>query len=159
MYGAWLLGDWDVIEGAFFDCWTQDLVIKPFEIPDHWLRFISGDWGFAAPFSFGWWAVASDDTETPDGLIPRGAMVRYREWYGVKIDAQGVKSPNVGVRMNAEDAGAELLRKSGDEELSIGVLDPAMFATQSGPSIGERLMNGARDSKAKKFFDLPTGRQ
>lgn len=133
---AWLLGDWDVIEGAFFDCWSQDMVIRPFTVPEHWLRFVSGDWGFAAPFSFGWWAVASEDHETPEGIIPRGAMVRYREWYGAR-------SANVGIRMNAEDAGAELWRKSGDEELSVGVLDPAMFATQSGPSIAERLMLGS----------------
>jgi len=31
---AWLLGDWDVIEGAFFDVWSQNMVIRPVALPD-----------------------------------------------------------------------------------------------------------------------------
>lgn len=136
---AWLYGDWDVVEGAFFDNWEHDKhVIRPFSIPDHWLKFISGDWGYAAPFSFGWWAVASDDTETPSGIIPRGAMVRYREWYGAV-------SPNVGVRMPAEEVGRVLLERTGSEKLGIGVIDPAMFSSDGGPSIAERLALGSNN--------------
>ena len=30
---AWLEGDWDAIEGAFFDCWSQAIVIPPFAVP------------------------------------------------------------------------------------------------------------------------------
>lgn len=131
---AWLLGDWDAIEGAFFDKWSDRMVIEPIAIPDHWLRFISGDWGYAAPFSFGWWAVASEDTESSTGIVPRGALIRYREWYGAQ-------SPNVGIRMDADIVGPRLLEMSGDEKLSPGVIDPATFATQSGPSIAERLMS------------------
>ena len=52
---AWLEGDWDAIEGAFFDCWSPAKhVIRPFEIPADWLRFRSMDWGSASPFSIGW---------------------------------------------------------------------------------------------------------
>lgn len=77
---AWLEGDWSVIEGAFFDCWsTEKHVIEPFEIPEWWMRFASFDEGFAAPFSVGWWAVASEDHAIIDRIIPKGAMVRYRE--------------------------------------------------------------------------------
>jgi hypothetical protein len=55
-------GDWDVVEGAFFDCWSNEShVIPPFAIPRHWLRFRSMDWGSASPFSIGWWAVVQDD--------------------------------------------------------------------------------------------------
>ncbi|MDC9826564.1 terminase family protein, partial [Devosia sp. ZB163] len=47
-------GDWDVVDGAFFDCWSERLhVIEPFAIPDDWAKFRSGDWGSARPFSFG----------------------------------------------------------------------------------------------------------
>lgn len=141
---AWLLGDWDVIEGAFFDSWSQDMVLRPFTIPEHWLKFISGDWGYAAPFSFGWWAVASEDHHTSEGIIPKGAMVRYREWYGAK-------SANVGIRRDAEDVGAEILRKT-TEKVSIGVLDPSMFSTDSGPSLAERLMLGATGKKKSLTF-------
>lgn len=149
---AWLMGDWDVIEGAFFDCWSDKMVIEPFTIPEQWTKFISGDWGYAAPFSFGWWAVATDDHETESGVIPRGAMVRYREWYGVKVDNNGRKSPNIGVRMDAEEVAPILVKKSGDEELSIGVIDPATFATQSGPSIAESIMKASRTKKGQLVF-------
>ena len=53
-------GDWNAIEGAYFDEWSQDHVIDPFVIPSHWLKFLSGDWGSARPFSFGWWGEEYD---------------------------------------------------------------------------------------------------
>ncbi len=89
-------GDWDVVEGAFFDCWdSKRHVVRPFEIPEDWVRFRSGDWGSAKPFSFGWWAVISDKFRHPDsGLwLPRGCLVRYREWYGMQPG-----KPNVGLK-------------------------------------------------------------
>ena len=91
---AWLEGDWTVIEGAYFDCWRYDLhVVEPFEVPAHWARFRSMDWGSAKPFSVGWWAIVGDDhclsTQGASRIIPRGALVRYREWYGAA-------GPNVG---------------------------------------------------------------
>src|SRR6516225_4864275 len=75
-------GDWNVVEGAFFECWSNFRhVLRPFTIPPRWMRFRSMDWGSASPFSVGWWAVASEDliTETIDGnpaVMPRGALVR-----------------------------------------------------------------------------------
>jgi hypothetical protein len=51
---AWLKGDWSAVEGSFFDEWSDLHIIKPFEMPEHWTRLISGDWGSARPFSFGW---------------------------------------------------------------------------------------------------------
>lgn len=37
-------GDWDVIEGAFFDCWDRARhVVTPFAVPASWMRFRSGD--------------------------------------------------------------------------------------------------------------------
>ena len=63
---AWLDGDWSAIEGAFFTEWDEAKhVVTPFDIPDTWLRFRSGDWGSYSPFSFGWWAVATDDFALP----------------------------------------------------------------------------------------------
>jgi hypothetical protein len=45
---AYRWGDWDVIEGAFFDCWSHERhVIPPFTVPRDWLRYRSGDWGSA----------------------------------------------------------------------------------------------------------------
>lgn len=142
---AWLEGDWNVIEGAFFpEFSTEKHVIAPFAIPDHWLRFRSMDWGSASPFSVGWWAVVSDDTRLSAGgmgdihlgqSLPRGALVRYREWYGA--DAQGK-----GLKLKAEDIAEGIkLKELNDPKDSItyGVLDPAAFSSDGGPSIAERM--------------------
>lgn len=126
---AWLEGDWSVIDGAFFDKWSNERnVIKPFSIPGDWLRFRSMDWGFAAPFSVGWWAVCPDRY---DG-IPRGAIVRYREWYGAT-------APNVGLRLTAEEVADGIAAREAGEDIKYGVLDPAAFAQDGGPSIAERM--------------------
>jgi hypothetical protein len=42
---AWLEGDWNAIDGAFFDCWQADKhIVEPFEIPETGHRFRSFDW-------------------------------------------------------------------------------------------------------------------
>lgn len=146
-------GDWDVIEGAFFDCWEpRRHVLRPFEIPEHWARGRSGDWGSAKPFSFGWWAVVSDDFKTPDGVwLPRGCLVRYRELYGAKKDEQGVSIPNVGLKWFAYKVGEELekIESQLGPRPSDGVLDPAAFAEDGGPSHAEEIARGSGD---KIFF-------
>lgn len=63
---AWLTGRWDVVDGAFFNSWSGQHVIPPFDIPNDWLRFRSIRWGSARPLSVGWWAVAGTDC-TIDG--------------------------------------------------------------------------------------------
>lgn len=134
---AWLDGDWSVIEGAFFDCWEKARhVVRPFEIPEDWTRFRSGDWGSAKPFSFGWWAVVGDKFRTPQGIwLPRGCLVRYREWYGMQPG-----KPNVGLKLHADKVGEGLAtREAKDHKLIGGVLDPAAFAEDGGPPISERI--------------------
>lgn len=135
---AWLEGDWSVIEGAFFDCWSHSRhVVRPFALPDDWLRFRSMDWGSAAPFSVGWWAVVGDDTRTPCGLnLPRGAIVRYREWYGAS-------GPNLGLKLSAEEVARGIKAREAGDKIAYGVLDPAAFAVDGGPSIAQMM---ARES-------------
>lgn len=142
-------GDWDIIDGAFFDCWRNAKhVIKPFEIPEHWLRFRSGDWGSAKPFSFGWWAVVSDEHKAGNIWLPRGCMVRYQEWYGAKKDTNDITIPNVGLKLHAEAVGKGLAERE-KRPASYGVLDPAAFAEDGGPSIASRIQAG---SQGKIFF-------
>jgi hypothetical protein len=163
---AWLDGDWTAIEGAFFDCWSDKNILAPFRVPDGWVRFRSGDWGSASPFSFGWWAVVQDDYQIKsstlgDGMevcrglglgadrrttihsqlraaatLPRGALVRYREWYGSTDPASGGK----GLKLTAEQVADGLIKlEKDDRPLSYAVLDPAAFAVDGGPSIAERI--------------------
>lgn len=130
---AWLDGDWSAIEGAFFDQWSKRNVVAPFDIPQDWHRFRSGDWGFAKPFSVGWWAVASDDLRLGSVTIPRGSMVRYREWYG------STGKPNVGLRLTAEEVADGIKEREAGEVIGRSVLDPAAFSQDGGPSIAERM--------------------
>lgn len=67
-----LEGRWDITEGQFFTEWdpTQDIV-EPFQIPVDWPRWRAMDWGYARPYSVGWYAMS------PDGVI-----FRYKELYG-----------------------------------------------------------------------------
>ena len=138
---AWLNGDWNVVDGAFFDCWDAVRhVVRPFAIPPDWLRFRSMDWGSAKPFSVGWWAVAGDEYHTIDGVtIPRGCLVRYREWYGM---AEG--QPNVGLKMTAEEVAAGIAAREQGEHMAYAVLDPAAFAQDGGPSIAERMYTSGK---------------
>ena len=108
-------------------------MVRPFEIPKDWLRFRSADWGSAAPFSVGWWAVAGDLHTAPDGrTIPRGALVRYREWYGAS-------APNVGLKLTAEQVAKGIREREAGETITYGVLDPAAFAVDGGPSIAQMM--------------------
>jgi len=141
LVAAMRFGDWDVVEGAFFSEWSNiQHVIAPFAIPQHWLRFRSGDWGSQSPYSIGWWAVVGDDFVLPGpalgglgktggSLLPRGAIVRYREDYG-----------KVGGKLTAEQLGARIAKiEERDPKLSYGVLDPSAFDENGGPSIAERI--------------------
>lgn len=135
---AWLEGDWDIVEGAFFDCFTRAKhVIFPFEIPEHWTRIVGFDWGSARPFSVGWWAVASETMilSQPEGkiILPRDSLIRYREWYGAS-------APNVGLKMGAEEVARGIVsREARNEKISARIADPAIFAANGGPSIAERM--------------------
>lgn len=131
---SWLEGDWSAVEGAFFDMWREDRnVCAPFSVPEHWLRFRSLDWGYAAPSSIGWWAVASEDYQIKPGLwLPRGGIVRYRELY----TATG---PNKGMRLEAEPLADMIKTWSGNDKIAYTTADPAVFKEDGGPSIRERL--------------------
>ena len=137
---AWLEGDWSAVEGAFFDEWNERRhVLRPFAIPEHWMRFRSGDWGSASPFSIGWWAVASDNTPVENlagdtVIVPRGALVRYREWYGCVTG-----KPNTGLKLTAEEIGKGIKEREQGERITYGVLDPAAFAQDGGPSFADRM--------------------
>lgn len=125
---AWLEGDWNVISGAFFPEFSEARhIVAPFVIPKHWTRFRAMDWGSAKPFSVGWYAVADGATG-----LPRGCLVKYREWYGAS-------APNVGLKMTADEVGAGIVEREEKDECEYGVIDPAAYKIDGGPSIAERL--------------------
>ena len=136
-------GDWNVIPGAYFDCFRSDIhVIKPFTIPRHWQRFTSMDWGYRQPFSIGWWAVADDSrVRTRDGTIYEfepGAIIRYREWYGAKVGQRG--PINQGLRIKPENVARRMKSLETGELIKYRIADPSIWRSDGGPSVAERFI-------------------
>lgn len=131
---AWLEGNWDIVDGAFFDEWDPEKHI----LPGHeWLQriprsaqvFRAFDWGSAKPFSCGWYAIS-------DGSwgLPTGALLRFAEWYG----AMG---PNQGLKMTATAVAQGILQRERNFHVraSYGAADPSIFIRDGGPSIAESM--------------------
>lgn len=135
---AWLEGDWSIIDGAFFDEWNPLIHVLPQRQVDSiltssMLRFRAFDWGSAKPFSVGWYALL--DRECDVGLhfpLPRGAMVKYREWYG----SSGI---NKGLKMTADLVAQGVWERERGERISYGAADPSIFVRDGGPSIAETM--------------------
>lgn len=133
---ALLLGQWDAFEGQVFTEWTDDPnnydtrvythVINPFEIPKHWQRYRSFDFGFSKPFSVGWWAADND-----------GRLYRYREFYG----CTGV--PNEGIKISPGEIARQIAQTESEygEKDVIGIADPSIFEESRGESIAMQMEN------------------
>ncbi len=132
---AWLEGRWDVFEGQVFTEFTDDPahyrdrrythVIEPFDIPREWKVYRSYDFGYAKPFSCGWWAVDYD-----------GCIYRILELYGC------TNTPDEGVLWTPERQFREI-RRIEDEHPYLkgrdirGVADPAIWDASRGESVYE----------------------
>jgi hypothetical protein len=130
---ALMYGDWDSFSGQVFLEWRNNIdnyderhhthVITPFKIPETWRLYRSFDWGFAKPFSVGWYAVDHDNR-----------LYRIRELYGC------TGTPDVGVKWEPAEIARQIKRiESEDENLKgrsiIGICDPAIFQENGGDSI------------------------
>lgn len=129
---AWLEGDWSVVTGAYFSEFSATRhVVAPHAIPKHWVRLRAADWGSARPFAVLWCAVSDGEMDA----YPRGALVVYREWYGMQPN-----QPNVGLKLTAEQVADGILEREAEgEKLDMSVIDPAAFNEDGGPSIAERM--------------------
>lgn len=122
---AWLEGDFNILDGQFFEEFTDDEehykdrkwthVIEPFDIPDSWTIYRSYDYGYAKPFSCGWWAVDYD-----------GVIYRILELYGC------TRTPDEGVKWSASKQFQEIARIEREHpylkgKQIIGVADPAIW--------------------------------
>ena len=131
----WLEGRWDVYAGQFFEELRNDPdhygdrrfthVIDPFDIPAGWKLYRSYDFGYARPFSVGWWAVDFD-----------GTAYRILELYGC------TDRPNEGVKWTPERQFAEIRRIEQTHpwlrgRTVRGVADPSIWDASRGESIAE----------------------
>ena len=132
---ALLYGDWDSFSGQVFTEWRNDPahyedqrwthVIKPFRIPAHWKIWRGYDFGYAKPFSVGWYAA--DD---------EGRLYRIKELYGC------TGTPNEGTKVNPVEQ-ARMIREAEENDPNLkgrhinGVADPAIFDESRGESIAQ----------------------
>ena len=132
---AWLEGRWDIFQGQVFSEFTDDPthyadrrfthVIPPFDIPREWRVYRSYDFGYARPFSCGWWAVDHD-----------GVLYRILELYGC------TSTPNEGVLWTPDRQFAEIRRIENEHpylrgRTITGVADPAIWDASRGESVYE----------------------
>lgn len=132
---AWLIGDWNVVQGAYFGEFGDQHIIEPFAIPRHWLKFRAMDWGSYRPYCVLWAAVS-------DGSLPQfppGALIVYRELYGIATDAEGQFKPNEGVKEPPDVVARKIRSLEAFEHITYGKCDPAMAQSDGGPSIMERM--------------------
>lgn len=132
---AMLDGDWNIVAGQAFEKLSADKhQIEPFEPPENWLKFGSLDWGSSRPFSFGLWCVANGDA-LPDGrFYPRGAIIRYDEWYG------WTGKPNEGLRLEVAEVADGMKAKIGTARLAYISADPSMWKVDGGKSHAETML-------------------
>lgn len=131
---AHLDGDWNVYEGQVFDefrdapehytdrLWSH--VIAPFDIPADWRIYRSFDFGYAKPFSCGWWAVDGD-----------GRFYRILELYGCVPG-----EPDTGIRWAPDEIFSEIARVEREHRWLRGrriggVADPAIWDSSRGECI------------------------
>lgn len=128
---AWLEGDWDIVDGVFFDKFNPNVNILAHawvdKIPPTAQRFRAFDWGYATPFSVGWYVI-SDGTWG----LPRNAIYKYREWYGAATE-----KINTGLRMNNDLVARGVVERERGEFMHYAVADPSIFEQRGGPSHAE----------------------
>ena len=102
---AWREGEWDLFEGQFFIEWSREHhVVKPFAIPESWLKFRSIDpSGRDGITSCHWYAIDWNSR-----------VFCYREHYGTGLDA--------------DQHAKEIARLSVGETYRYTVIDSAAFA-------------------------------
>lgn len=106
---AWRDGDWDIFEGQAFSAFSYEThVVKPFDLPKHWMKWRSVDWGYRNPFCCVWL------TKDPD----MGRVYVYREVYTAGLT-------------DRQQARAILDLTPPDEKISLTYADPSMWIRKS----------------------------
>lgn len=113
---AHLYGDWDALEGQYFGEFRRDKhVIAPFEIPAHWRRFRSIDWGYNDPCCVLWHTTDEDcHVYTYRELYIRETLAvdvakRITELTGDEKIAYTVASPDMWQKRGVRDVNGECI--------------------------------------------------
>ena len=136
---ALLDGNWDSFSGQVFSEWKNDSthyavndqkythVIDDFLIPKSWKIYRGFDFGYAKPFSVGWYAIDHDNR-----------IYRIREYYGC------TRQPNTGIKLTPQEIAKNILEiENVDENLKNrnirGIADPSIWDKSRGESIAEMM--------------------
>ena len=114
-----LEGDWDIKEGAAFTEFDRKIhVVKPFPIPNNWIKFRACDYGYGSYSGVLWFAVSPDEQ-----------LVVYRELYVSKVLATDLADMILEV-------------EAGDGNIRYGVLDSSLWHNRgdTGPSLAEQMI-------------------
>jgi len=87
-------GSWDIFQGQAFTFMREYHVTKALPIPKHAPIYTTFDWGFGAPFAWGWWWVDAD-----------GRGYRFSEFYGWN------GTPNQGLRWEDSRIADEIIKR------------------------------------------------
>lgn len=136
---ALLDGNWDSFSGQVFSEWKNDSthyavndqkfthVIDDFLIPKSWKIYRGFDFGYAKPFSVGWYAIDHDNR-----------IYRIREYYGC------TRQPNTGIKLTPQEIAKNIIEiENVDENLKgrniRGIADPSIWDKSRGESIAEMM--------------------
>lgn len=138
---ALLYGDWNSFSGQAFREWVDDPkhyqdqmwthVIEPFRIPKDWIIWCGLDWGYARPYSVGYYAIKPNK-----GRLGYNPMYQIAEIYGTD------GTPNVGSKEEPSQV-AQHMHELEEQDPNLKgrkiyrVGDPAIWGKQYGASIGE----------------------
>ena len=132
---AYLEGDWTVFAGQVFDEWRHARhVVKPFTVPESWIRYTGTDWGFAKPWCTLWLSV------DPDGRV-----YVYRELYGTQVGESDQAQRILAAEEDSEHVAARLaddaMWSSRGEERSVAdaYSDNGVHLTRAGKGPGSRI--------------------
>lgn len=134
---ALLYGSWDSFQGQVFTEWVNDPehyedrvwthVVKPFDIPASWKIVRGFDFGYAKPFSVGWYAVDH-----------YGKIYRITAWYGCN------GTPNKGIEITPYEIAKGIKEKEASDPLLkgrkiFGIADPSIWDESRGESIARMM--------------------
>ena len=126
---AMLEGDWNIPSGQMFSDVMDPAknLVSDFRLPEHWTLKRGFDFGYSAPFSVLWYAIADDTPCTIDGqqhTFKPGTIVITDELYGCKAN-----KPAEGLRWSASDIAKAIAEKERhfDRAVRPGPADNSIF--------------------------------
>ena len=131
---AYLYGNWDVFGGQVFKEFNKKKhTLTPFNIPSHWQKYMSIDWGYKEPFAIVWGTVVNEDYKINGRTLKEGSVIIYREHYGTRNPGS-----NEGIELEASEVASNVIDME-DEQVHIRIADHDMFAKRghSAPTIAE----------------------